>query len=897
MTHDLNQNRRTFLKSLGVGAGLAVGGAGFASRGQAASTYLPDIGKSAIESFEDGDLSEYNFATGKSGATVVSSPAYDGSKVLELANTHTQMNSTSGLDDYPKNGDIFSVWVRATNNAASVNFTYGVQNDHNRYFIRVNFSGGNISLHRYEGGTDTVLASDSAVSPSYDTWYEIKIEWCECAHSISLRDTQGNRVSHISATDTTWTDGGIGFDAFLSSGGTAYFDYVNRHENSTTKTHVVDTFEDGDLSEYTVVQNGGGASVVSSPTHAGSHALQMKGADTKLVSTGGLPHYPHAGSTFTYRFRPTGGADYINLAYGVQDANNKYLLRFNLTKGGLSLLRIENGTETQLTDKWNFSVTEDLWYEVEVDWSRNGTHEIALSHENKQNLTHCSSSDSTWNSGGIGVDAFLSNGGTVYFDSIVVNEYDDTGFGVVVEDFEDGDLGEYNITKGSSGASVTSDRPYWGNHALKLDGTDVSMVRSEQHPRDPTAGETFSCFVKAENGANAVQIGYGVQDADNRYAVRLDFANDSLALLAIKNGKKKVVSEKSSGFKLREGGYYPLEVDWLTNGEHIIRLKGAGEDVGVVGLSAKEHTWSDGGIGFDAYLANGGQAYIDSFTKEEYQPLRAGRIVDDFDDGTLDEYSFQSGKAGATLVSSPSFFGSKALKYSDTTVQMSSAVGLAAYPAAGNEIRTLVRSSNGEGQIDISYGFQDARNKYIVRVDFSGDRLQLLRYENGTRHLLNEVDGTCYIHGKQWYRVVIDWRKTGSHNIQLMNASEDTLIRFSATDSKWVDGGIGFNAIPPTNGSLFVDSILIKEGRGKLNELKAKHGSIKDVKTKQLSSNKYDRSAEITYTFKDGSTSKVVHSIAGDKQKVSYPNSNCWRKHTSEFGYQKQRIMEKSMRW
>ncbi|MFC6965113.1 hypothetical protein ACFQL7_27575 [Halocatena marina] len=497
---------------------------------------------------------------------------------------------------------------------------------------------------------------------------------------------------------------------------------------------------------------------------------------------------------------------------------------------------------------------------------------------------------------GIGIDALLSDGGTVYFDSVVVNDYDDSGFGVVVENFEDGNLDEYTITQGASGASITHSA-YRGSRALMLDGTDVSMVRSEQHPRNPAAGETFSCFVRAENGADVVQVGYGVQDVDNRYAVRLDFANDSLALLAIKNGENNIISEKSSGVKLREGGYYPLEVDWLTNGEHTIRLKGAGGAVKVVELNAEERTWSDGGIGFDAYLASGGQAYIDSFTKEEYRPRRAGRVVDDFNDGTLNEYSFQTGEAGATLVSSPSFFGAKALKFSDTPVQMSSTTGLAAYPAMGDEIRTLIRSSNGEGQIDIYYGIQDAQNKYIVRMDFSEDRLQLLRYENGTHHLLNEVDGTCYTHGKQWYRVVIDWRITGSHAIRLMDSSENTLIQFSENDSRWVGGGIGFNADPPANGSLFVDSVLMQERKGKLNELRAEHGSIKNSQMNQLSSNNYDRSAEITYTFEDGSTTKVVHGITGDKRKVSYPNGEYWRKHTLEFRHQKQRIMDRSMRW
>ncbi|WP_435153737.1 right-handed parallel beta-helix repeat-containing protein [Haladaptatus sp. DFWS20] len=181
-----------------------------------------------VDGFEDGVLSEYNFDRGKSGARVVSSPTKRGTNALEIGGTNTELISTSGLPTYPMAGDTFSYWIRGDGGAADSNLTYGVQGHDDRYFVRVDIANNDLILFRYENETAHRLDSDSTgYSLSQGSWYELVVDWSANGdHMVTLRDNGGNRIACVSATDTTWSDGGIGYDAYLSCGERFYVDGV-----------------------------------------------------------------------------------------------------------------------------------------------------------------------------------------------------------------------------------------------------------------------------------------------------------------------------------------------------------------------------------------------------------------------------------------------------------------------------------------------------------------------------------------------------------------------------------------------------------------------------------------------------------------------------------------------
>ena len=181
-----------------------------------------------VDGFEDGDLCEYRFDRGETGATVGAAPGERDGCSLELADEAVELISTDGLDAYPTAGDTFAYRVRAGAGAEDLNLTYGVQGHEDRYFVRVDVVNDDLLLFRYEDGTAHRLGSDSTgYSLSAGTWYEVVVDWSDRGnHAVTLRDEAGERIARVGATDATWSEGGVGYDAYLTCGRRAYVDDV-----------------------------------------------------------------------------------------------------------------------------------------------------------------------------------------------------------------------------------------------------------------------------------------------------------------------------------------------------------------------------------------------------------------------------------------------------------------------------------------------------------------------------------------------------------------------------------------------------------------------------------------------------------------------------------------------
>lgn len=879
-------DRRSYLQTVGAtSAGLALGTGASSVGVQSAAASLEsndDVGFFIIDDFEDEDLSEYSFDRGSSGASITNSPTHHGENVLEISGTDTEMISTSGLDYYPTAGDTFRYWVRGHNGADRINLTYGVQDHQNRYFARVNPHQGHIALYRYENGSSTLLA-DEGVSLSQNTWYEAEIDWGGSGgHTLTLSDSSGTQLAQISATDSRWTSGGVGYDAYLSDGGTVYIDHVTKGTYDPSNGQlIVDNFEDNDLDEYRFDRGSSGASVVTSPTKTGSHALEIAGTSTEMISTSWLPHYPSVGSTFSYWVRGTGGADDLNLSYGVQDHTNRYFVRVDIANNDLFLFRYEDGTAYQLAEDAAVSLSQDAWYEVEVEWARDGTHTVTLFDNSGAQLSQISATDSTWSSGGIGYDAYLSSGEAVYFDGVTIDEFDESGAGILIEDFEDGDLSEYSFDRGSSGASVVSTPTFNGSYALEISGTDTEMIRKTGLPNDPEAGDRFSYWVRATGGADDINLSYGVQDHENRYFVRVDFANDNLKLYRYENGTSYLLAKKTSGFTIAEDAWNKVVIDWRRNGHQVVRLHSNEGDANggeIMEIAATDSTWTYGGIGFDAYLSDGGTVHFDYIAKGEYESLDAGARVDDFEDAELSEYTFDQGSSGTRIISAPTYFGSHALELSETNVEMISTSGLDNYPEADDQFRAYVRATGGADKFNFAYAVQDHNNRYFVRVNFATSRLALYRYENGTGYKL-AADGTSFCLSEDtWFRIEIDWRQDGTHTVSLHNDSEDQMTQISAADSTWTDGGVGYDAYLSDGGTVYLDAVLVDGLGEKINDLEESHGPIRDVTTEYLSSSGDEKAKiETTYEFDDGTTYQVTnHQTRDTKGYMTDSNDTYW---------------------
>ncbi len=82
-------------------------------------------------------------------------------------------------------------------------------------------------------------------------------------------------------------------------------------------------------------------------------------------------------------------------------------------------LRGRGWNRLRLANLW-FTRSQDAWYRVEIEWTSGGIHALTLSDASGAQLASISGSDSTWSSGGIGFDAYLSSGESVYFDDVTI---------------------------------------------------------------------------------------------------------------------------------------------------------------------------------------------------------------------------------------------------------------------------------------------------------------------------------------------------------------------------------------------------------------------------------------------------------------------------------------------
>jgi hypothetical protein len=369
-----------------------------------------------IDDFEGGDLTPYIHdptqanSSAKIGAYADGYPTYSGSHTLAIEDTNTEMISLpgDGLKNYPSAGDTFICWLRTTAGDANANFTYGVQDHENRYFVKVNFDLNAIYLFKYENDAGTVLASDSDLSLETDAWYKILVEWeSDGTHRVHLVHQNGNYLTSVSSVDTTWKQGGIGFDGYMSTGGSVYFDNVSIYRAPGGGTsYMIDLFADGDLEEYETNAGGDMDTTVEvvdesgGPVFRGEYALKLGRpsgessapgrvmtypGDTDELQNNELPFYPQPDDPFSVMMYAPSYARPV-VYYGANDSN-RFWFQINDDNSGVNYAlarqeKIDGVWETVEGTSKNESPEDPHfngeWYEIQIDWQRDGTHNISV---------------------------------------------------------------------------------------------------------------------------------------------------------------------------------------------------------------------------------------------------------------------------------------------------------------------------------------------------------------------------------------------------------------------------------------------------------------------------------------------------------------------------------------
>ena len=182
--------------------------------------------RALVDSFEDQSLSEYTDLEDSGGASsfTFADPSIgamdnnrDGRYCVRLSgdSTFPKAVSTSGLDNYPAEGDSFEWYTFHSTNSSTANYGvyFGVSDLSNLYFTRINASSPDTALEEKSGGTNSVIVSNTTDTPATG-WVEWSIDWgASQSFTVTAIDSAGTKLldgATGSASNHQVTSGGFG---------------------------------------------------------------------------------------------------------------------------------------------------------------------------------------------------------------------------------------------------------------------------------------------------------------------------------------------------------------------------------------------------------------------------------------------------------------------------------------------------------------------------------------------------------------------------------------------------------------------------------------------------------------------------------------------------------------
>lgn len=205
---------------------------------------------------------------------------------------------------------------------------------------------------------------------------------------------------------------------------------------------------------------------------------------------------------------------------------------------------------------------------------------------------------------GEGIYKFELNGQTF---EITVSDIPDS----VVDNFEEFPDGPYEegesltdyYTGDTGAASIQTATVYEGDRALEFGSSGrtthfIYSLGTEDLPRQPQPGETIRLFVNLGASDSRPAFFFGVQDADNYYAVRTHGGNNDIEIRIVENGS---LSNLSSSNYSPSAGWNRWEITWESNGDITFEVFENPEgDTADATESANYTTFGQGEIGFQS---------------------------------------------------------------------------------------------------------------------------------------------------------------------------------------------------------------------------------------------------------------------------------------------------------
>lgn len=194
-----------------------------------ATTTVSALRAKEVDYVEDGDVSEYFTGPENPVYSASTDRAIEGAYSVKIRNDNDkngeQIFSTSGLPNYPAQGDVFEVRIFHEGQRGGNGVRWGVQDADNFYEVQLAEPNTAIKFKVNSGGSKTTLDSQDVNWPVGE-WLKVRVEWGSTGDTtVKVYDASGNKIAELQGNDTTFSNGGIGLMGYYYNGvGNRYFD-------------------------------------------------------------------------------------------------------------------------------------------------------------------------------------------------------------------------------------------------------------------------------------------------------------------------------------------------------------------------------------------------------------------------------------------------------------------------------------------------------------------------------------------------------------------------------------------------------------------------------------------------------------------------------------------------
>lgn len=174
---------------------------------------------------------------------------------------------------------------------------------------------------------------------------------------------------------------------------------------------IIDDFEDGDISEYGGDTGPFDVIVDKDDAQDGNRVLTWEnGGNSVISSTSGLGVYPEPGDSFRGYFKSTATpssdlSTHSALVWGMSSEvgfNNRDGYAVQLRGQETRLVRYDSGNTVELDDDTNFTLRQDTWFKVLVNWGTDGKIVVNIEDLDDAGDTRLEATDTTHTGSGIG---------------------------------------------------------------------------------------------------------------------------------------------------------------------------------------------------------------------------------------------------------------------------------------------------------------------------------------------------------------------------------------------------------------------------------------------------------------------------------------------------------------